>query len=118
MWSSPVCSSEVGEALGLSHTICWVRELQLTNVDFELDANKVVDYFNKGSNDISEFGAIVEECWRSCVTYFENSKVEFSQRQANEVVHTLAREATFLANPQIFNVAPLCISTLIINEKL
>jgi len=93
MWSSPVCSSEVGEALGLSHAIRWVRELQLTNVDFELDAKKVVDYFNEGSNDISEFGAIVEECRRNFVTYFENSKVEFSRRQANEVArsHTCSR---------------------------
>jgi len=33
MWSNHVCSSEVGETLGLSHAICWMRELQLTNVD-------------------------------------------------------------------------------------
>ncbi|XP_024628786.1 uncharacterized protein [Medicago truncatula] len=118
MWSNPVCSIDVGEAMGLSHAIQWVHELLLTNVDFELDAKKVVDYFNRGNNDITEFGAIVEECRRSCNLYFENSKVEFSRRQANEVAHTLAREATFLANPHIFNVAPLCISTLSINEKL
>jgi hypothetical protein len=60
----------------------------------------------------------VEECRRNCVTYFQNTKVEFSRTQATEVAHTLAREATFLASPQIFNVAPLCISILIINEKL
>ncbi|KEH42462.1 hypothetical protein MTR_1g069475 [Medicago truncatula] len=59
MWSNPVCSTDVGEALGLSHAIRWVHELQLTNVDFEFDAKKVVDYFNRGSNDITEFGAIV-----------------------------------------------------------
>jgi len=62
MWSNPVCASDVGEALGLSHSIRWVHELQLTNVDFELDAKKVVDYFNRGNNYITEFGAIVEEC--------------------------------------------------------
>jgi hypothetical protein len=62
MWSNLVCSSDVGEALGLSHAIRWVHELQVSNVDFELDAKKVVDYFNRGSNDMSEFGAIVEKC--------------------------------------------------------
>jgi len=62
MWSNPVSSTDVGEALGLSHPIRWVHELQLINVDFELDAKKVVDYFNRGSNDIIEFGAIVEKC--------------------------------------------------------
>jgi len=57
-----------------------------------MDAKNVVDYFNKDIDDISEFGAIVEECERNCVTYFENSRVEFSRRQANEVViHLLKR---------------------------
>lgn len=46
MWSNPVCPSDVGEALGLSYAIRWVHELQLNNVDFELDAKTVVDYFN------------------------------------------------------------------------
>jgi len=40
----------------------------------------------------------------------------FSQRQANEVVHTLAREALFLAGLHIFNDASLCILTMINNE--
>jgi len=53
-----------------------------------------------------------------CFFYFENSKVEFSRRQANEVAHILAREATFLASPHVFNYVPLCIETLIFNEKL
>jgi hypothetical protein len=30
-------------------------------VDFELDAKNVVDYYNKGNNDIYEFGAIIDE---------------------------------------------------------
>jgi ribonuclease HI len=29
--------------LGLSYAIQWVHELQLTNVDFEMDAKRVVD---------------------------------------------------------------------------
>jgi len=86
-----------------------VHELQLPNVDFELDAKKVVDYFNRGRNDISEFGAIVDECKRRCSVYFEISKV---------VAHTLAREITLLVSPHVFDDVPLCISTLISNEKL
>jgi len=34
------------------------------------------------------------------------------------VAHTLAREALFLAGPEVFNDVPLCILTLINNEKL
>jgi len=118
LWSNPVCSSDVGEAMELYHAIQWIRELQLSNVDFEMGAKKVVDYFNKGRNAISEFGTIMDECRKSCYNYFENSKVEFSQRQANVVAHTLAREATSLASPHIFDNVPSCISTLIFNEKL
>jgi ribonuclease HI len=118
MWSSPMCVSDIGEALGLSHAIQCVHELQLPNVDFELDAKRVVDYFNNGNNDISEFGAIIDDCRQRCISYFENSKVEFCRRQANEVAHNLAREATFLASPHDFNVMPSCIGSLIYNEKL
>ena len=78
------CSSD------LYHAIQWVQELQLSNVDFEMDAKKVVDYFNKGRNDISEFGAGMDECTKNCIDYFENSKVEFSRRQTNTVTHALA----------------------------
>jgi len=44
--------------------------------------------------------------------------LKFSRRQTNEVTHTLAREATFLASLHIFNDVLFCISTLIFNEKL
>jgi len=43
-WLNLGCSSDIGEALVLSHAIHWVRDRQLTNVDFKLDAKKVVDY--------------------------------------------------------------------------
>lgn len=100
MWTNPMCTPEVGEVLGLFY------------------AEKVVDFFNKGSNDVSEFGSILEGCKRCRNAFFENSKVEFSRRQANEVTHTLAKETIFLAGPHVFNDAPLCILTLINNEKL
>jgi len=73
MWSNLVCSLKVGEAMGLFHAIQWVHELQLANVDFEIDAKKVVDYFNRGSNYVSEFGAIIDEFRRSHYIFF-NSK--------------------------------------------
>ena len=69
MWSNPVCPTNIGESLVLSHAIKWVHKLQLTNVDFELDAKLVVDYFNGVSNYISEFGAIVEDCRRCCNSF-------------------------------------------------
>jgi len=61
-----VCVSDIGEALGLSQAIQWVHELQFPNVDFELDAKRVADYFNKGNNDISEFGTVIDDCRQRC----------------------------------------------------
>jgi len=40
LWSNPVCAPDIDEASGLSHVIHWMRDLQLTNVDFKLDAKK------------------------------------------------------------------------------
>jgi len=103
LWLNHVCSSDVGEVLGFSYAIQWVHELQFINVDFEFDAKKVVDYFNEGSNAISDFGAIIDKCRRSCNnSHFKNSKVEFSSKQGSAVVHTLARETNFLTIPCVF----------------
>lgn len=33
----PLCPVDIGEALGLYHTIQWIHDLPLTNVDFEVD---------------------------------------------------------------------------------
>ncbi|XP_039682810.1 uncharacterized protein [Medicago truncatula] len=58
MWFFPVCSVDVGEALGLFYAIQWVHELRLQNVDFEVDSKRVADYFNRSNRDNTEFGNI------------------------------------------------------------
>jgi ribonuclease HI len=45
-WFSPICDVEMGETQGLLHAFRWVRDLQLENVDFELDAKNVVTKFH------------------------------------------------------------------------
>jgi hypothetical protein len=69
-------------------------------VDFALDSKTVVDYFHKGGSNITEFGDVLNECIRK--SYFENSRVEFNRRQANEVAHALARVAPSIARSHIF----------------
>jgi len=41
MWFTLLCTVEIGEALGLYHTIIWIKDLQLANVDFIVDSKKV-----------------------------------------------------------------------------
>jgi ribonuclease HI len=117
MWFSPLCSVDVGEALGLYHAIGWVHELQLENVDFEVDSKSVVDYFNKGRGDVTEFGSIMDSSIQLCRSFLTNSHVEFTRRQVNEVAHTLAKAATSSSSIRIFDEIPTCIE-LIFNEMI
>jgi hypothetical protein len=75
-------------------TLQWVRELQLTNIDFELDAKVVVDKFHSNKIDLYELGDILKECRNIFVSNFTNSQVEFSRRQANETTRVLTTAAT------------------------
>jgi ribonuclease HI len=118
MWITPVCSVDVGEALGLYHAIRWIQELQLTNVDFEVDSKRVADYFNKGRGDVTEFGSIMDSSIQLCRNHLTNSHVEFTRRQANEAAHVLAKAATSSTSFHVFDVIPACITTLILNEMI
>ena len=70
LWFSPVCSIDIGDALGLYHAFMWINELQLANVDFEADLKKVSDYYLRGSMDITEFWAIIWACKHYCNLFF------------------------------------------------
>jgi hypothetical protein len=60
-WFSPIFTVELGEAQGLLLAFNWVRDLQLENVDFELDALIVVMKFHSKNDDISELGDIIKK---------------------------------------------------------
>ncbi|XP_058776277.1 uncharacterized protein LOC131650592 [Vicia villosa] len=90
-WFSPCTDVAIGEALGLLKTLNWVHELGFDNMNFELDAKRVVDSVTNPKPNDSDFGAITGECNRLMALFFRNSHVEFVRRQANEVAHALAR---------------------------
>jgi len=69
-WHITLCSIDIGEALGLHHAICWVHELQLQNVDFEVELKCVADYFNRDNGDITEFGVIMDSNRHYCSFFF------------------------------------------------
>lgn len=53
-----------------------------------------------------------------CFLYLPNSYVEFSRRQANGVVHELAKASLSESNFRIFYYVSICINDLISNEIL
>ncbi|XP_058784657.1 uncharacterized protein LOC131659487 [Vicia villosa] len=85
-WFSPSMDVAIGEALGLFKTLKWVHELGFDNMNFELDAKRVVDSVTNPKPNDSDFGAITSECNRLMALFFRNSRVKFVRRQANELL--------------------------------
>jgi hypothetical protein len=54
--------------------------MELDNVIFKLDANVVLDSFNKSSNDLSYFYFIIKYCISSFNSFYPNSLIEFSRK--------------------------------------
>jgi hypothetical protein len=79
---------------------------------------KVVDYFNRGRGDITEFGSIIDNAIQLCNSYLTNSHVEFIRRQVNTVAHELAKADTSSSSFRIFDEIPGCITDLIFNEMI
>jgi len=77
---------------------------------------RVVDYFNRVNDDITEFGIIMDSNRHYCSLYLPNSHVEFSRRQANGVAHESAKAALSESSFRIFYYVPTCINDLISNE--
>ncbi|GAU17471.1 hypothetical protein TSUD_340140 [Trifolium subterraneum] len=115
-WLEPILDVEIGEAMGLFSAVKWVDELRLSDVDFEMDCKRVVDCLHSSRTYNSDLGDILRDCRVILATNLVNSHVKFIRRQANEVAHRLAREATCLASFHIFIDIPTCIYDIIMNE--
>lgn len=96
---SPV---DVGEAFEVHNALQWLSDMQFDNIDFEVDSNITLDAFHSTCDNISEFRCIITSCRSLFNSYFTNSRVEFSMRQANVATHTLVGEATFLVFPAVY----------------
>jgi hypothetical protein len=95
---APICDVCIGAALGLPSAIMWMHKLNLGLVEFELDSKIVMDNFHSNKFDTTGFGEIIIHSKR-LFSYYFNSSVEFIRRQANEISHSLAKTATYIANP-------------------
>lgn len=93
------------KALALPNAITWIKELELVNMIFELDAKGVVDAIKYSVDDFIEF--------RSTVRHFNyllgqrtSLSVQFSYRQANVAVRALARAARSYTSPSVYFETP------------
>jgi len=108
----------VGEALGQYYAFEWLSDKQLDNVDFETYSKTTHDAFHSRKDNVSELGQIISACQSLFITHFTNYRVEFTRRQANQVVRALVGEATLLASPVFYFNPPRCMNNNILNEML
>lgn len=90
------------KALALYHAISWTIDLGLQNIIFETDCKSIVDHISNPKLGSSYLNVIIRKC-RTNLSLSPKSRVSFLRRQANLVVHNLAREARSYASIHVFD---------------
>jgi ribonuclease HI len=101
--------------MALLLTMQEARHKWLDRVQFESDSKVLVDAIHMKRRGNSEFLSIVYDIV-SFMSSFSNFEVKFVWRQANSVAHALARAANYWASFHRFEITPLCIEYLLVNE--
>ncbi|GAU34127.1 hypothetical protein TSUD_66060 [Trifolium subterraneum] len=114
-WQQTVLSPVEGEAWALLLAMEEARHRGLDRVQFESDSKVLVEAIHMKRRGNSEFLSIVCDIL-SLMSSFLNFEVKFVRRQANSVAHTLARAANSWSSLHRFEIIPLCIEHLIVNE--
>jgi hypothetical protein len=60
-WMTPLLDVDLSKALGLLSAMYWVRDLQLSIVDFELDSKTVVDSLYGSKSGVSNYSAVIND---------------------------------------------------------
>ncbi|PNX83780.1 60S ribosomal protein l23, partial [Trifolium pratense] len=84
-------------------------------VNFESDCQTVVNAITNSDAYDNELDTILTSC-RSLISSNASYNLAFIRRQANRVVHNLARASIFQSSPGIFYYPPHCIDTIIRDE--
>jgi ribonuclease HI len=113
--NSPLTTLE-GEAMALVEAMHEMIHRGFSKIIFESDSKLVVDAISSRQGGISEFSILISHIQSLLCThnYFE---VKYVRRQANKVAHSLARAAFSMSRRRIFDSAPRCITTLLINDN-
>jgi ribonuclease HI len=104
-----------GEAMAVIEAMEEMMERGISFVTFESDSKLVVDAISSKQVGLSEFSTLIAHIQNllRMNNYFE---VKYVKRQANKVVHSLARAAFSMSRRCIFDSVPRCIETQLINE--
>ncbi|GAU48309.1 hypothetical protein TSUD_324900 [Trifolium subterraneum] len=114
-WKQTVISPVEGEAWALLLAMEEARHRGLDRVQFESDSKVLIEAIHMKRRGNSKFLSIVHYIL-SIMSSFLNVEVKFVRRQANSVAHTLARAANSWSSFHRFEIIPVCIEHLIVNE--
>ena len=81
----------------------------------ESDSLMLVDYISSPGRGIFEFHALVSII-KSMLVLHSNFELKFVRRQASMTAHTLATTAYSCARYHVFEMCPLCIEHILIND--
>jgi ribonuclease HI len=104
-----------GEAMALIEAMEEVVHRGYSYVIFESDSQLVVDAISSRQVGLSEFSILISRI-QSLLRMNNYFEVKYVKRQANKVAHSLARAAFSMSRRRIFDSAPRCIDTYLINE--
>ncbi|GAU31734.1 hypothetical protein TSUD_215360 [Trifolium subterraneum] len=105
-WQQTVISPVEGEAWTLLLAMEEARYRGLDQVQFESDSKVLIEAIHMKHRGNSEFLSIVHDIL-NFMSSFLNFEVKFVRRQANSIVHTLARAANSCNSFHRFEIIPL-----------
>ncbi|KAK2417843.1 hypothetical protein QL285_040096 [Trifolium repens] len=112
-WQQLTLSTEEGEAWALLQAVKEAKHKGFDRVQFGSDSQVLVEVIRTKRQGNSKFLSIVNEIILIMLPC-ANFEVKFVRRQVNSVAHTLARAVR--SSFHRFEIIPLCIASLIINE--
>ena len=115
-WQQPFYFIVEDEALALLHAMKEATHRGFERVQFKSDSKLLVDAIHSRRRSNSEFSLIVNDIILLMSSSYVNFEVKFVRWQANLVAHTLARAAKVWASFHRFEIIPLCIEHLLVDN--
>ncbi|CAN1156954.1 Putative ribonuclease H protein At1g65750 [Linum perenne] len=109
--------SKEAEGRALLEALSWVEQQGYTRMNFESDAQVVVNAIGSQQDDVTEFGDIMQGC-RAILRRNSEFNVSFVRRGGNGVAHALARHAITLSEPATGEEAPFWLHDVLLDVCL
>ncbi|CAL5183756.1 unnamed protein product [Lathyrus oleraceus] len=103
------------EALALKEAIHGSITMQLENVTFESESQRVTQAIHSNNNDIYAFSFIIWSI-QSLLQSYPNFEVKFVKRQPNTVAHTLMKASDSRSRRSFIYVIPPYIKYYLVND--